>query len=79
MARACTATTHSLAPLMRLSDADLRQEIHNVANRHPLEGLHLCHELLQHQRYYPTRRGLQRLVGRCLTDISWIIQNQPEL
>ena len=79
MARACTATTHALAPLMRLSDADLREEIHSAASRDPLEGLHLCHELLQHQQYSPTRRGLQRLVGRCLTDISWIIQNQPEL
>ncbi|MFL1405408.1 hypothetical protein ACJO2E_08705 [Marinobacter sp. M1N3S26] len=79
MPRACTATCHTLAPLMRLSDVELRCEIHNAASRHPLEGVHLCHELLQHQQYYPTRPGLTDLVGKCLQELGQIIQHQPEL
>lgn len=79
MARACMTKTHNLAALMRLSDLELRIEIQTAATADPLQGLHLCHELLNAQQYYPTRRGLAKLVGREVERISAAIQNQPEL
>ncbi len=79
MARACLTKTHNLAALMRLSDLELRIEIQTAATADTLQGLHLCHELLNAQQYYPTRRGLVQLVGREVERISKAIQNQPEL
>ena len=64
MARACMTKTHNLAALMRLSDLELRIEIQTAATAAPLQGLHLCHELLNAQQYYSTRPGLNQLVGR---------------
>lgn len=78
MARACVTKTHNLAALMRLSDLELKLEIQATGAANPVQGLHLCHELLSAQQYYPTRRGLAKLVGREVERISFIIQNQPE-
>lgn len=79
MARSCTSRTHLLGPLMRLSDLELRCEIRCAASKDPTDALHLCHELLDNQRYYPTRRGLNRLVGSCLQEIAQMIHNKPEV
>ncbi len=78
MARACMTKTHNLAALLRLSDLELRIEIQTAAKAAPLQGLHLCHELLNAQQYYPTRRGLMQLVGREVERIGQHITKQPE-
>lgn len=79
MAHACLTKTHNLAALMRLSDLELRIEIQAAAAADPLQALHLCHELLNAQRYYPTRRGLSALVGREVERIGQQMKNQPEI
>jgi len=78
MARACMTKTHNLAALMRLSDLELRIEIQQAATADPLQGLHLCHELLNAQQYHPTRRGLTKLVGREVERIGQHVTQQPE-
>lgn len=78
MARSCVAKTTRLAPLMRLSDLELKIEIQAVATADPLHGLHLCHELLEAQHHYPTRRGLTKLVGREVECIGEHLTKQPE-
>lgn len=79
MAHACLTKTHNLSALMRLSDLELRIEIQAAAAADPLQALHLCHELLNAQQYYPTRAGLYRLVGREVERIGRTLQNQPEM
>ncbi len=79
MPRACMTKTHNLAALMRLSDLELRTEIQTAATADPLQGLHLCHELLNAEQYYPTRRGLNQLVGREVERIGQQLTQQPEL
>lgn len=79
MAHACMTKTHNLAALMRLSDLELRIEIQNAAAADPTQGLHLCHELLDAEKYYPTRKGLCRLVGREVEKIGKQLTNQPEM
>jgi hypothetical protein len=71
--------THNLAALMRLPDLELRTEIQTAATADPLQGLHLCHELLNAEQYYPTRRGLNKLVGREVERIGQQLTQQPEL
>ncbi len=78
MPRACMTRTHQLAPLMALSDVELRLEITNATAANPLQALHLCHELLNAEELYPTRRGLKRLVGREVERIGQILTHQPE-
>lgn len=78
MPRACMTKTHQLAPLMALSDLELRLEITNATAANPLQALHLCHELLNAESLYPTRRGLNRLVGKEVERIGQILTNQPE-
>ena len=78
MPRACLTKTHNLAALMRLSDLELRIEIQTAATADPLQGLHLCHELLNAEQYYPTRRGLNQLVGREVERIGQQLTQQPE-
>jgi len=79
MPRACVTKTHNLAALMRLSDLELKVEIQAAAAADPLQALHLCHELLAAQQYYPTRRGLSALVGREVERIGKQVTNQPEI
>jgi|GEM_PF-2817593 len=79
MPRACMTKTHNLAALMRLPDLELRTEIQTAATADPLQGLHLCHELLNAEQYYPTRRGLNKLVGREVERIGQQLTQQPEL
>ena len=79
MPRACMTKTHNLATLMRLSDLELRTEIQTAATADPLQGLHLCHELLNAEQYYPTRRGLNKLVGREVERIGQQLIKQPEI
>lgn len=79
MARACMTKTHNLAALMRLSDLELRIEIQTAATADPLQGLHLCHELLNAEQYYPTRGGLNQLVGREVERIGQQLTKQPEI
>ena len=79
MPRACVTKTHNLAALMRLSDLELKVEIQAAAAADPLQALHLCHELLAAQQYYPTRRGLKTLVGREVERIGKQVTNQPEI
>ena len=79
MPRACMSKTHNLAALMRLSDLELRIEIQTAATADPLQGLHLCHELLNAQQYYPTRPGLNQLVGREVERIGQQLTKQPEI
>lgn len=77
--RACVTKTHNLAALMRLSDLELRVEIQEVTAADPLQALHLCHELLTAQQYYPTRPGLSALVGREVERIGKQLIHQPEI
>ncbi|MCD1628285.1 hypothetical protein [Marinobacter shengliensis] len=79
MPRACVTKTHNLAALMRLSDLELRVEIQAAAAADPLQALHLCHELLAAQQYYPTRRGLSALVGREVERIGQQLTHKPEI
>ena len=79
MPRACVTKTHNLAALMRLSDLELKVEIQAAAAADPLQALHLCHELLAAQQYYPTRRDLSALVGREVERIGKQVTNQPEI
>ena len=79
MARACTAKTRQLGPLMQLSDLELKLELNAVTAADPVEALHLSHELLSAQRYYPRRTGLCRVVGREVKRIGGILENQPEI
>lgn len=78
MARACMTKTHNLAALMRLSDLELKVEIQNAAMESPLQGLHLCHELLNAQYHYPSRPGLAKLVGKEVERIGQHVTKQPE-
>lgn len=77
--RACMTKTHNLAALMRLSDLELKVEIQTAAGADPLQALHLCHELLNAQRYYPTRPGLTQLVGREVERIGREFTHKPEI
>ena len=79
MPRACMSKTHNLAALMRLSDLELRIEIQTAATADPLQGLHLCHELLNAEQYYPTRRGLNQLVGREVERIGQQLTQQQDI
>lgn len=79
MARACLTKTHNLAALMRLSDLELKVEIQTATTADPLQALHLCHELLAAQQYYPTRPGLRALVGREVERVGRQIANRPEI
>ena len=79
MARACMSKTHNLAALMRLSDLELRIEIQTAATADPLQGLHLCHELLNAQQYYSTRPGLNQLVGREVERIGQQLTQQQDI
>lgn len=79
MSRACVTKTHNLAALMRLSDLELKVEIQAATTADPLQALHLCHELLAAQQYYPTRRGLSALVGREVERIGQQLTQQPEI
>lgn len=77
--RACVAKTHNLAGLMRLSNLELTVEIQKAAATNPLNALHLCHELLAAQQYYPSRPGLHNLVGREVQTIGRVLAHQPEI
>jgi hypothetical protein len=79
MAHACVAKTHYLAPLMQLSDLELRLTISAITRESVLGGLHLCHELLAAQQYYPTRKRLPELIAKQLREIGAALEHQPHL
>jgi hypothetical protein len=79
MAHACVARTHQVAYLMQLSDLELRLTLSAITHESLLGGLHLCHELLAAQQYYPTRKRLPELIARQLRETSAALENQPHL